>query len=146
MIRITHAEKRIIRIVALVFVVMAIGAIFYHLMEGWDWLDSFYFATITLTTIGFGDLHPTHDLSKVFTMFYAVGGISLMLYSLNAVAQYYVEKRYPKVIGQAIEFGRPVHKAVPGHRALKAFKLARKESEVGGQQLEQKPQEPKTGF
>jgi len=35
---------------------MAIPAvIFWHIEEGWTYLDSLYFSFVTLTTIGFGD-------------------------------------------------------------------------------------------
>ena len=31
--------------------------------------DALYFITITSTTIGFGDIHPSHPLSRIFTIF-----------------------------------------------------------------------------
>ena len=46
-----------------------VGGIVYHWLEGWDWVDSFYFVVITLTTIGYGDLSPTTQLSKLVTIF-----------------------------------------------------------------------------
>ena len=54
------------------------GAFFYHHIEGLRWIDSFYFSTITLTTIGYGDITPETDLGKLFTMFYAVLGIGII--------------------------------------------------------------------
>lgn len=50
--------------------VIASGATFYHYVEGWEWLDSFYFTVITLTTIGYGDFTPKTDVGKLFTMVY----------------------------------------------------------------------------
>ena len=44
------------------------GTLFYSNVEGWKLLDSAYFCVMTLTTIGYGDLHPTTDLSKLFTI------------------------------------------------------------------------------
>lgn len=54
------------------------GAIFYHYVESLRWIDSFYFSTITLTTIGYGDIAPQTDIGKLFTMFYAVLGIGII--------------------------------------------------------------------
>ena len=58
--------------------VLVIGAMFFHHAEHWKWLDSFYFCTITLTTIGYGDLVPTTDAAKLFDMFYVLAGIGII--------------------------------------------------------------------
>lgn len=58
--------------------VLFIGAMFFHSVEHWRWLDSFYFCTITLTTIGYGDLVPTTDAAKIFDMFYVLVGIGII--------------------------------------------------------------------
>jgi Ion channel. len=62
------------------------GTIFYHSMEGWGWIDSLYFCVISLTTVGYGDLTPKRPISKIFTMFYLLGGISILLGFINAIA------------------------------------------------------------
>ena len=59
--------------------VVGIGAALYHWLEGWSWLDSVYFVVITLTTIGYGDLHPTKPVTKLITIFYGINGIILLL-------------------------------------------------------------------
>jgi len=59
---------------ALAFVAFALllsGTIFYAQHEHWSYVDAFYFCVMTMTTIGFGDLAPTTDLSKIFTVLYA---------------------------------------------------------------------------
>lgn len=59
---------------ALAFVAFALllcGTIFYAHHEHWSYVDAFYFCVMTMTTIGFGDLTPTTDLSKIFTVLYA---------------------------------------------------------------------------
>ncbi|MEZ4580395.1 MAG: potassium channel family protein [Caldilineaceae bacterium] len=51
-------------------ILLAIGSTFYHVDEGWSWLDSLYFCVITLATVGYGDLAPTTPEAKVFTIIY----------------------------------------------------------------------------
>ena len=62
-----------------VLIIIGIGTTIYHWLEGWGWLDSIYFVVITLTTIGYGDLHPTQPLTKLITIFYSVNGVILLL-------------------------------------------------------------------
>ena len=66
-------------------IVIGIGAVLYHWLEGWSWLDSFYFVVITLTTIGYGDLHPTTPLTKLITIFYGINGIVLLLVLFDVI-------------------------------------------------------------
>ena len=63
--------------------VLGIGTVVYRILEDWSWVDSFYFSAVALTTVGFGDLTPTTDASKIFTVFYIFSGISLIGVLLN---------------------------------------------------------------
>jgi hypothetical protein len=62
------------------------GTIFYHYVEGWSWLDSFYFCTITLATVGYGDFTPTDDVSRLFTILYVMFGAGIFATFVTADA------------------------------------------------------------
>lgn len=68
-----------------VVVILGVGAAVYHWLEGWDWLDSFYFVVITLTTIGYGDLTPATTAGKLVTIFYGINGIVILLTFFDAM-------------------------------------------------------------
>lgn len=59
--------------------ILLIGTLAYHWLEGWSYLDSFYFCVISLATIGYGDLTPTTPEAKLFTIFYVINGIGILL-------------------------------------------------------------------
>lgn len=49
---------------------IGIGAMLFHWLEGWSWIDSVCFVVITLTTIGYGGFTPTKPVTKIITIFY----------------------------------------------------------------------------
>jgi hypothetical protein len=73
-----------------VLVMLAVGTLGYHVLEGWGWVQSFYFATVSLTTVGYGDLHPTSDASRLFTAGYLLVGISIVLFTLTSLGAHLV--------------------------------------------------------
>ena len=64
---------------------IVIGAALYHCLEGWSWLDSFYFVVVTLTTIGYGGFSLTIPLTKLITIFYGLNGVILLLMLFDVV-------------------------------------------------------------
>lgn len=74
-------SNRILGVLALG--VLVIGTVVYHLAEGWSWVDSFYFSSVAVSTVGFGDLSPSTDASKLFTVFYIFSGITIITVWLN---------------------------------------------------------------
>ena len=58
--------------------VLLIGTLVYSAIEGWSLVDSFYFSSVALTAVGFGDLTPSSDFSKIFTVFYIFSGIAIV--------------------------------------------------------------------
>jgi len=69
--------------------ILLIGTVTYHFLEGWNYLDSLYFSVVTLTTIGYGDFAPKTDLGKLFTIAYILLGIGIILGFINTVYSHY---------------------------------------------------------
>jgi hypothetical protein len=66
-----------------VVLLIAIGAVFYHYHDGLRWVDSFYFTTMTVMTIGYGDYRPANDISKIFTTIYTLVSVPTLLFYLG---------------------------------------------------------------
>jgi voltage-gated potassium channel len=79
-------------LLVMVVVLLTAGTVIYHALEQWSFVDSFYFTGITLTTIGYGDLVPTHDISKLVTVGFALSGVAIFIYTLGVLASYYVQR------------------------------------------------------
>ena len=78
-------DKKARPIVVYVVVFILLSATAFHYLEGWGWLDSIYFVTITFATIGYGDFVPTTALTKLITIFVGLNGIAILLLLIDEI-------------------------------------------------------------
>ena len=81
---------------ALPFVAAALvvtGTIFYWRTEHWTIVESLYFSVVTLTTVGYGDLHPTSAGTQLFTIIYILTGLGVFVALLASVAEQYIKQK-----------------------------------------------------
>ncbi|WP_299579535.1 potassium channel family protein [uncultured Sunxiuqinia sp.] len=90
-------EKTYRNLVISTLVTLFNGTFVYHFVEGWRWVDAFYFSVITLTTVGYGDFSPQTDFGKIFTTIYILTGIGIMLGFVNAI--YATEEKHRRKFG-----------------------------------------------
>jgi hypothetical protein len=65
---------------------LLVGTLVFHALEGWSYLDSFYFSAITLATVGYGDFSPHTSAGKLFTVLYVFSGVGLLVAMLSLFA------------------------------------------------------------
>ncbi len=75
-------------------IIISVGTITYHYLEGWTIIDSLYFSVVTLTTIGYGDFSPQTDAGKIFTIIYIIVGIGMILSFINTIQHHYTHMRH----------------------------------------------------
>ncbi len=61
------AKEGILIVFAVLALVLGVGTVFFHIVEGWNWLDAYFFTVVTLSTVGYGSLVPTTALGKIGT-------------------------------------------------------------------------------
>ena len=76
---------------------LAVGTVLYHYLEGWSWISALYFTVVTMATVGYGDLHPTTDLSRLITIFFILFGVTIALASITFIGGQYLSRREAKV-------------------------------------------------
>jgi len=92
-VRRAYRDPRFRSLLFLVVATLAAGTTFYWYVEGWSLLDAFYFSSITLTTVGYGDLAPATPAGKLFTVFYIFAGLGIIVGFADAIARASVEQR-----------------------------------------------------
>lgn len=81
------ARQKLVYALGAVLVTIIFGAVGFHLIEGFPWLESFYVAVQTVTTVGYGDLTPATPEGKLFAIIFILFGAGTVLYALTAAAQ-----------------------------------------------------------
>lgn len=76
-----------------VVLLLTFGTFFYHFVEKWSFLDSYFFSVVTLTTVGYGDLVPQTHIGRFVTTLYIFIGIGI----IAVFAQTVVNKRKRKI-------------------------------------------------
>jgi voltage-gated potassium channel len=88
---------RIARIVAMLAATLIVGTLGYHLLEDWPLVDALYMTTITLTTVGYGEVHPLDAPGRWFTMVLLLFSVGIVAYSATTLAQMVVETEFRSV-------------------------------------------------
>jgi len=91
---------RIGGLIAAVAVAIMVGALGFHLLEGWSILDSLYVAAQTVTTVGYGDVAPSTLKGRLFATIFMLGGVGVVLYALTATVQSIVQSELVATFGQ----------------------------------------------
>ena len=84
--------------VFLIFALVIIGVIGYHYISGFSWIDSLYMTIITATTVGFGEVHPLDDISKLFTIALIIANLVIYGYGISVISEYMINGGFLKNI------------------------------------------------
>jgi len=87
-------QKRLHRGLIIVGSIIAGGTIGYTLIEGWSLTDAIYMTIITISTVGYGEVHPLTTAGRIFSIFLIIGGVSGGLFVLSALVEYVIEGRF----------------------------------------------------
>jgi len=77
--------------VLLLLLLLAVGVLGYTAIEGWSAFDALYMTVITVTTVGFQEVHPLSTGGRIFTMCLVLLGVGIALYILVGVVTLIVE-------------------------------------------------------
>jgi voltage-gated potassium channel len=88
------ATFRFIIAAILILTVVIGGVAGYMLIEGWTLSDSLYMTMITLTTVGFTEVHPLSEPGRHFTILFLIFSIGTVGYSITTVITFLFEGQF----------------------------------------------------
>ena len=80
--------------------VAIIGTAGFHFIEHWSWFDGFYMVLTTLTTIGYGEVHPLSQVGRYFNVGVIFAGVGLVFLILGALGQALLEFEFNNLFGR----------------------------------------------
>ncbi|MBI4909222.1 MAG: potassium channel protein [Acidobacteria bacterium] len=92
--------RRIKIVVFSVTVVFTIGILGFMYLENYPVLDAFYMTLTTITTIGYGEVHPLSPRGRIFNSFLIVIGVGLMFQAVSLVAHLVLERELGELLGR----------------------------------------------
>lgn len=67
---------------------------FRFLSDNYSWVEALYMTIITISTVGFGEVHPTGNAEKLFTVFLIITSISLYGYVVSVISEFIANGRF----------------------------------------------------
>jgi len=81
-------QSNLYRVLLLFLLVIAIGVIGYMNLSNDSFVNALYMTIITITTVGFGEVHPLSEEEKLFTIFLILMSIVMLGLITSVIAQY----------------------------------------------------------
>ncbi|MEP1489331.1 MAG: potassium channel protein [Algibacter sp.] len=85
-------RTKIYTAIFLLVIMLLIGVSGYMIISGYSWIDALYMTVITMTTVGFGEVVPLDNQSKIFTIFLILASVVIVGYALSIITEYILSK------------------------------------------------------
>ena len=84
-------QKSVITISMMLVLTLSLGTFGYKFFEGWSYFDAFYMTVITITTVGFGEVHPLSANGKILSILVIVLGLIIISWGMGTIIDFIVE-------------------------------------------------------
>ncbi|NAS29660.1 potassium channel protein [Flavobacteriaceae bacterium R38] len=81
-------KSKIYTAVLLLLFVLLSGVFGYRFLADFSWIDAVYMTVITITTVGFREVQPVDDVTKIFTIALIVSSVFIFAYALSVITEY----------------------------------------------------------
>lgn len=85
-------QSKLTGALGLLILVFFMGILGFKFLFDYLWIDAVYMTVITITTVGFGELHPMSASEKIFTSFLILSSIFIVGYAISVISEYLLSK------------------------------------------------------
>lgn len=80
-------------LVGLLLSTVGLGTVFFHFVEGWGWIDSYFFTVVTLSTVGYGNLVPATAVGKIGATVLIFTGLGIFAAAIQHFSNITIQNR-----------------------------------------------------
>ena len=82
--------------IGVLLLTLAAGVVGYMVIERWSLLDSLFMTVITVTTVGYGEVHPLSPTGQIFTIVLSIIGVGAVLYTITTIFAWLLTVNWPE--------------------------------------------------
>ena len=92
--------RRFLYILLAIAATLLIGTVGFTVIDHYPPFDAFYMTLTTMTTVGYGEIHPLSHGGRVFNSFLIFFGVTTIFIAIGAMTQTIVEREFGEAIGR----------------------------------------------
>ncbi|HUP04907.1 MAG TPA: potassium channel protein [Bryobacteraceae bacterium] len=96
----SRIKRRFLYIGLAIATTLVVGTVGFMVVSGYPLFDAFYMTLITMTTVGYAEIHPLTQAGRVFNSFLIVFGVTTIFIAVGAMTQTIVEMEFGDAIGK----------------------------------------------
>ena len=94
------ALNRILWVLALVSALLVFGTLSFHFIEGWTYFEGFYMTLMTLTTVGYGEVHPLSLPGRIIASVLMMGGVASVFIAIGILIDVIIKLELADALGR----------------------------------------------
>src|ERR1022692_1016169 len=98
--RMNRLVRRFLYILLAIAATLLIGTVGFTFIDHYPPFDAFYMTLTTMTTVGYGEIHPLSHSGRVFNSFLIFFGVTTIFIAIGAMTQTIVEREFGEAIGR----------------------------------------------
>jgi voltage-gated potassium channel len=91
-------QAGLIRGSTLLLILITLGTVGFSIIEKWDFRDAFYMTIITVSTVGYGEVHPLHPAGRLFASILILLWLGTAFYTTTRLGQWVLEGKLQDVL------------------------------------------------
>lgn len=85
---------------ALLAALLVAGSLGFVWLEGWSFFDALYMTVTTLSTVGYGEIHPLSRMGRAYNMVLILTGMGVLFYLVGSLARVLIEGEIKDALGK----------------------------------------------